>query len=161
MSNHRAFDKRPKRPAAIGPADPAAWYRMNNAIIGVEQAWRKFDAKWGVGRLVCLVSDDTRERMRLGMDQWQIAIAQGNDTQVVELAPKVRGALAFMDAEAEAAGEAPLAPEVWGEARLEDGPSWRSSVATLMSMLSWRPGGRSRCGPSTRSLACCRTQSMR
>jgi hypothetical protein len=151
MSN-RAFDKRPKRPAAIGPADPGAWDRMNNAIIGVDEAWRKVDAKWGVGRLVCLVSDETRASLRRGMDQWQFAIASGNDTQVIELAPKVRGALAFMDAEAMAAAEAPLAPEVWGASKT--GPSWRSSVATLMPMLSWRRGGRSRCGPSTRSPAC-------
>jgi hypothetical protein len=115
----RRYEK-PQRPAAIGPRDPFSWDRINAAIIGVDEAWRQAEAKWGVGRLPCLVSDATRLSMRRGMDKLQDAIARGNVEDIERIAPKIRAALAFMDQEAETAGHRPLAPEVW-ETRLEDG----------------------------------------
>jgi hypothetical protein len=91
----------------------AAYDAMQAAIIPADSAARASEAKWGVGRLAHLVSAPTLAAWRRGRAAYNAAI-DGNDVAAVQmLAPKIIAALAFMDAEATAAGHAPLAPVVW------------------------------------------------
>ena len=110
----------PPRPAPIGASSPDARDAITATTLGVDQCWRDYEAKWGVGRLPLLVTDATRASMRRGMDAWNAAITAGDVAAVQTIGPKIKAALAFMDAEAVAGGNAPLSPVVW-EVRRDDG----------------------------------------
>lgn len=93
---------------------------LEAALIPVDQAFRDSEARWGVGRLACLVSPETLLSFKRGFAMWTEAISAGNVEAVKGLAPKMLRALEIMDREADARGHVPLEPEVW-ETRLEDG----------------------------------------
>jgi hypothetical protein len=94
--------------------------RLVGACLATDQAFFVSETKWGVGRLERLVKHATREAYRRGWAAYDAAIREYDAAAVEEIGAKMVVALAFMDREAEAAGEKPLAPDVW-EARLTDG----------------------------------------
>lgn len=120
-SKPRAVKPPRVRQAAAGAvADPWTAERITAVVLGVDAAWRAAEAKWGVGRLPVLVSDTTRLQLRQGMDKWQAAIAESDAAEIERLGPLIRGALKFMDGEAERLGAAPLAVNAWETIR-DDG----------------------------------------
>lgn len=94
--------------------------RLIAALAPADEAFRASEAKWGVARLERLVSSATLASYRRGWVRYREAIDTGDAAAVEEIAPKMVAALAFMDAEATAAGHAPLSVERW-EAPMEDG----------------------------------------
>lgn len=90
------------------------------ALVPVDEAFRRAEAKWGVGRLERLVSPATLQSYHRGWVQWRKAIESYDTPAVQSLGPKMIKALAFMDKEADAAGAARLSVETW-EALLEGG----------------------------------------
>jgi hypothetical protein len=93
---------------------------MMAAITPVDEAFRRIEMKYGVGRLERLVSSATLEAYRRGWLKWREAI-EGHDTPAAQsLGPKMIAALRFMEKEADAAGAEPLSVETW-EAVMADG----------------------------------------
>lgn len=90
------------------------------AMIGFDAAAVASETKWGVGRLITLVSDATRLSYHRGWEMWHQAQLDRDARAMLEVIPKMIRALKFMDAEAERLGAQPLAPTVW-ETRTEDG----------------------------------------
>ncbi len=93
---------------------------INNATITLDNASSAAEAKWGVGRLVRLVSEETRASFHRGWEAWRAAVASRDAARVQSVVAKMCQAWAYMDREATAAGHAPLSPVVW-EARMPDG----------------------------------------
>lgn len=89
-------------------------------VAPVDAAFVASERKWGVGRLETLVSPATLLAYRRGWIQWREALQTGDHQAAGIIGPKMIGALAFMEAEATAAGHPPLAVETW-EARIDDG----------------------------------------
>jgi hypothetical protein len=87
--------------------------RMQALIDGVDEVAKAAEAKWGVGRLRLLVSDDLREKFdrqgrKLNQAIWT------NDVEAAEKhAPGMRKGWQALDAAATAAGAQPLSPAVW------------------------------------------------
>lgn len=90
------------------------------AIAPVDEAFRQSELRWGVDRLPRMVCSATLESYRRGWVLWRKAIEHGDAAAAQQVGPKMIAALAFMDAEATAAGQTLLAVETW-EARMEDG----------------------------------------
>jgi hypothetical protein len=97
-----------------------AYELIRAEIPRVDEAIRRSEAKWGVGRLSALVSPDTLIRWKRGWDRWSEAVIAGHLDQVREFGPKIIAALAYMDTEATRLGHNPLVPQTW-EARCPDG----------------------------------------
>lgn len=101
---------------------PVPW--NNGAIMAalapVDEALRKSDWKWGVGRLERLVEPSTLESYRRGWVLWREALIHGRAGELRMVGPKMIAALAFMDREAVRLGHTPLSVETW-EAVMEDG----------------------------------------
>jgi hypothetical protein len=97
-------------------ANGSKWDLIQAVVIGVDQKIHALEIKWGVGRLLALVSDDTRGRFRKGNLLWQEAITGSDLEGVRELGPKIITAWDFMDREAASLGASELSPVVW-EAR--------------------------------------------
>lgn len=98
-------------------------------IMGVDEAARRAETEWGVGRLPLLVDDEMRARfMRQGArfrDALEAAYASKMLTRDdLDAATKAAGGMqrawAALDAAARAAGHKPADPDIW-EAVLEDG----------------------------------------
>jgi hypothetical protein len=96
---------------------------------GVDEAARKAEAVWGVGRLPLLVSDELRAKfMRQGArfdaayeEAWSTAMLTRTQLDaVISAAGGMQRAWAALDKAARDAGEKPIEPDVW-EAVLEDG----------------------------------------
>jgi hypothetical protein len=113
-----------KQPKAI------ALDRLKLALVGSDQVFRASEAKWGVGRLEYLVAPATLAAYRQGWIAFRAACDALDAEAVERLTPKLAAALAFMDAEATAAGHAPLAVDRW-EAPVADG-----SVLVLVRTLA-------------------------
>jgi hypothetical protein len=94
--------------------------RLVAALSPADQAFRDSEARWGVARLERLVSPATLLSYRKGWTLYRAAIDEGDAAAVERLAPKMVAALRAMDAEATAAGHAPLSVERW-ETPLADG----------------------------------------
>ena len=109
-----------QQPKAVPWGNPDKAMAINAVIIGLDQAFRESEATWGAGRLVCLVTDETRMAFRRGMDAYRAALLEGKLDALQIIAPKMRAALIFMSREADGLGHAPLAPNVW-ETTLADG----------------------------------------
>ena len=90
------------------------------AMIGFDEAARASEAKWGVGRLVSLVSDATRLSFHRGWEAWHKAQTDRDEYTLLAIIPKMVRALGIMDAEAARLGHAPLDINVW-ETRAPDG----------------------------------------
>lgn len=102
---------------------------------GVDQTAREMEAKWGVGRLPLLVSDDLRAKFIRQADKWADALGTAWNSAmltrdqldaVIGKSAAMRRAWAALDAAAEEAGHRPITPWVW-EAVLADG-----SVAAIV-----------------------------
>ena len=112
------------------------------AIGPFDQAAREADKRWGVDRLPDLVSAETAARWGTAMANLNAAIdAQDKALVIARVNACLRG-FAAMDAEATAAGHAPIVPEAW-EFDVNG-----QTVALLRDMAAWpayealRPGVR-------------------
>lgn len=94
--------------------------RFKLSLVPTDTAFWQSEQRWGVGRLERLVSTDTLQAYRRGWDAYRVALDECDAAAVKEIGPKMIAALAFMDAEATAAGQQPLAPDTW-EASMGDG----------------------------------------
>ena len=95
--------------------------RIMASVLSVDEAARAAERRWGVGRLLRLVSPATLLRFRTAHSLWAAAYSHDRDAAATERtsAMMIR-AWHALDAEASAAGHAPLAPTQW-EGRTEDG----------------------------------------
>lgn len=96
---------------------------------GVEQARAEAEAKWGAGRLLQLVDDETRAKFMRQQARWSQALQMAWDApflsrdglnDVIRFAAAQRRAWGALDALAEEAGHRSIFPDVW-EALLSDG----------------------------------------
>ena len=94
--------------------------RFRRALIPVDQAFWASEQRFGVGRLERLVSPATLAAYQRGWTLYRAALEDGDGAALEVIGPKMIRALEVMGAEAEAAGDKPLAPETW-EAALPDG----------------------------------------
>ncbi len=95
---------------------PEDYDRFRMAMIPIDQAFFASETKWGVGRLERIVSLSTLQAYRRGWDAYRVALEAADGEALEEIGPRMVQALAFMDAEATAAGHAPLAPDTWEHA---------------------------------------------
>jgi len=93
---------------------------VTSAMIGFDEIARSTETKWGVGRLVSLVSDATRLSFHRGWEAWHAAQATREPAAMIAIIGKMIRLLGIMDAEAARLGHAPLDPTVW-ETRAPDG----------------------------------------
>lgn len=91
--------------------------RMQALIDGVDEVAKAAEAKWGVGRLRLLVSDELREKFdrqgRLLNQAIWTGDLDGVGTGAETHAPAMRRGWQALDAAATAAGAQPLSPAVW------------------------------------------------
>ena len=92
---------------------------------------RAMDLKWGVDRLVELMTPEVAKIWGTTMANLNAALDREEPAQVVECVHSALRGLAFMDAEATKAGHQPVSPEVWEAdvdgfkfAVLRDGATW-------------------------------------
>ena len=91
------------------------------SVLSVDEAARGAERRWGVGRLVRLVSPATLVRFRAAHDMWTTAYSHDRDVAAtVKTSAMMIRAWQALEAEATAAGHTHLAPSVW-EGRTEDG----------------------------------------
>ena len=91
------------------------------SVLSVDEAARGAERRWGVGRLVRLVSPQTLVRFRAANDMWTKAYSHDRDVAgTVKTSAMMIRAWQALEAEATAAGHAHLAPTTW-EGRTEDG----------------------------------------
>jgi hypothetical protein len=93
---------------------------LTAAIAPVDEAFRAAEKKYGVDRLPRLCSEATILSFRKGWAAWSKAIIDGDVDAVRRIAPRMLQAIAYMDAEATAAGATPLDVATW-EVPLSDG----------------------------------------
>jgi len=74
---------------------------------------RAMDLKWGVDRLVDLMTPEVAKIWGTTMANLNAALDGGDPVQVVECIHSALRGLAYMDAEATKAGHQPASPEVW------------------------------------------------
>ena len=115
-----------KKQAPI-PASMAPWLQTPDLYLagraatdGTDELAVQMEAKWGVGRLRLLVSDEWREKFDRQRRMYNEAIDRGSLDDVRHEAKRMSAAWRKLDAEATAAGKSPLAPEQW-EIMNEDG----------------------------------------
>ncbi len=95
--------------------------RITAAVLSVDEVAREMERRWGVGRLVRLVSPATLVRFRQAHVLWTAAYSHDrNAAETERTSAMMIRAWKALDAEATAAGHEPLAPTVW-EGRTEDG----------------------------------------
>ena len=89
-------------------------YSLAKAILdGVDHVITTAERTWGVGRLRLLVSDDLRARWDRQWLAWCRAV-EGDDVGAIQKqGAAVRRAVAALEADAKAAGQQPLLPDVW------------------------------------------------
>src|SRR5215472_1229283 len=90
------------------------------AIDGVSKLTLDMEAKWGVGRLELLVSDELRLRFRRQREKLISAVDQGKSEEIIRHAQAMGKGWDALDKAATDAGAAPLSPDVW-EIALSDG----------------------------------------
>jgi hypothetical protein len=113
-------DTRPLGSSQSWAKTPGTYISAQAHIDGVDHLASEMELKWGCGRLRLLVSSELREkfdRQRYLLNQ---AIWHGDLEQVRREAARMASAWQALDKAATAAGELPLAPEVW-ETLFEDG----------------------------------------
>ncbi len=98
----------------------ACYLAGQSFIDGADALASQMEAKWGIGRLRLLVSNELREkfdRQRLKLNE---AIQTGEVADVQREATRMVNAYMALNDAAEAASKHPLSPEVW-EVRLPNG----------------------------------------
>jgi hypothetical protein len=100
--------------------ETATWLQGRAALDEADALAIELERKWGCGRLRLLVSPELRGRF--DSQRWKLTQAQwhGSLEDVVREAGRMARAWRALDAAAEAAGAAPLSPDVW-ELSLSDG----------------------------------------
>lgn len=93
---------------------------IQSVIDGVDEVARQQEARWGVGRLELLVSNDLREKFRRQLKRFNDAITEHEVAQVRKSGEGMKRAWQALDQAATEAGAAPLSPEFW-EVQLSDG----------------------------------------
>lgn len=93
---------------------------IRSVVDGVDEVAREQEAKWGVGRLELLVSDDLREKFRKQLQRFNEAIAVHDVERVRQAGPAMRRGWIALDFAATAAGAATIDPDIW-EIGLSDG----------------------------------------
>jgi hypothetical protein len=93
--------------------------RFRRALIQVDEAFFASEQRWGVGRLERLVSPATLAAYQRGWSAYRLALEEGDASALEAIGPKMIAALAFMDAESEAAGHKPLDVSTWETALLD------------------------------------------
>lgn len=89
-------------------------YSLAKATLdGVDHAISTAERTWGVGRLRLLVSDDLRARWDRQWLAWCRAVEADDVGEIQKQGAAVRRAVAALEADAKAAGQQPLTPEVW------------------------------------------------
>ena len=96
------------------------YQRFKLALVQVDQAFWESEQRYGVGRLERIVSPATLAAYQRGWAAYRLALEEGDAAAVEQIGPKMIAALAFMDAEATAAGHKPLDVSTW-ETALPDG----------------------------------------
>ena len=91
-----------------------------NATISLDAFVVEAEQRWGVGRLVQLVDEDTRLRLQSGYTRLRAAQVAADYRAQVDLTHKMLQAWRYMDTQATKAGHPHLSPLVW-ETRLPDG----------------------------------------
>lgn len=99
---------------------PEDYERFRLALTPIDQAFHASEQKFGVGRLERLVSVSTLEAYQRGWSLYRVALEACDFEALEAVGPKMIAALAFMDAEAMAAGHQPLDVSTW-EAPMGDG----------------------------------------
>jgi len=94
--------------------------RFRTAMIAPDEAFFASEQKWGVGRLERIISPSTLMAYQRGWSAYRLALEEGDASALEAIGPKMIAALAFMDAESEAAGHKPLDVSTW-ETALPDG----------------------------------------
>lgn len=95
--------KRRKPDALLAPDMKAIEAQCHAAIAPLDRLALKMDAKWGVDRLVELVTPDTAARYGSAIGRLNEALRERNAEQCLHMAKVCMRGLAAMDAEAEAA----------------------------------------------------------
>lgn len=116
------------RQRAMAPVrDPNRWDRSHGtyltgqaAIDGADAVAAAMERHWGCGRLRLLVATELREKFDRQRYLYAQAIQHGEMHEVVRESARMVTAWQALDRAAQAAGHAPLAPEVW-EVVLADG----------------------------------------
>lgn len=93
---------------------------LTASVAPVDAAFAAAEKKWGVDRLPRLCSETTILSFKKGWAAWSAAIIDGDGAAVQRIAPKMIAAIAFMDAEATAAGHPQLDVATW-ETAMSDG----------------------------------------
>ena len=108
-----------KKQAPI-PASMAGWCQTPDLYLagraatdGTDELAVQMEAKWGVGRLRLLVSDEWREKFDRQRRLYNEAIDRGSLEEVRHESKRMGAAWRKLDAEASASGKSPLAPEQW------------------------------------------------
>jgi len=87
--------------------------RCDHACTPLDRAAIAAETKWGIDRLQGLVAPATAEKYGSAMAKLNAAIAAGDPVETAARAAVCIRGLAAMDAEATAAGHAPVPPLVW------------------------------------------------
>lgn len=103
-----------KTPKTVAPPINRYDYDAINSVVdGVDACARKYEDKWGVGRLELLVSDELREKFRRQMERFNDAISKHDVVKVRISGAATHRAWQALDKAAEDTGQKPLEPEVW------------------------------------------------
>ena len=106
--------------------DATCYTRGRSFIDGTDEVARAMEAKWGVDRLRCLVSDELRARFDSQRVKFHDAISDGELADVEREALRMRKAWEVLDRAAEDSGATGPSDRVW-EVALPDG-----SVAAIV-----------------------------
>lgn len=113
MSRHPARQTARRRDVLVHPGATSEDLAVGNALAPFDRAILDSERTWGIDRLQELVSPETAAKWGSAVGKLNSAINAGD---VAEIAARVgvciRG-LAALDAEARAAGHAPVPPEAW------------------------------------------------
>lgn len=104
----------------LRPPGWAEYDAIQSVIEGVDEVAKRYEAKWGVGRLDLLVSDDLREKFRKQQSRFDAAIMEHDLDGVRKSGAGMKRAWEALDLSAIVGGHQPLEPNVW-EVAMPDG----------------------------------------
>jgi hypothetical protein len=86
---------------------------IQSVVDGVDEVARQQEAKWGVGRLELLVSDDLREKFRRQLRRFNEAVTEHDVERVRQAGAAMRRGWEALDKAAAEAGAPTLDPDIW------------------------------------------------
>jgi hypothetical protein len=93
---------------------------ISSVVAGVDETARQQEAKWGVGRLELLVSNELREKFRRQLRRFNDAITEQDVHQIRQAGAAMQRGWEALDEAATEAGAEPLKENMW-EILLPDG----------------------------------------